>query len=297
MTLSRRAVIAAALATTLTPLTWAQTPTRLTLKSGAPLPAIGMGTWITFNIAPKGPLAPSREKVLDAFFAAGGSMIDSSPMYGRAEDVVGKLMAGRDKTSLFSATKIWTPLASNGGNQLTDSHRLWNEPQLDLVYVHNLLRWKAHLKTLRAAKDAGQVRYIGLTTSHGRRHDELERLIKSENIDAVQFTYNVKHREAENRLLPAARDKGLAVIINRPLDGGNLFNRVKGHPLPDWASKIECQSWSEIFLKFIISHPAVTCAIPATSQPTHMRENMRALNGPMPDAKLRQRIIAYVEGL
>lgn len=257
-----------------------------------------MGTWLTFDIAPGGALMPARRKVLDEFFKAGGGMIDSSPMYGRAEAVIGELMSARTSpASLFSATKIWTPMAGNGPKQLTQSHTLWKAPTLDLVYVHNLLRWKPHLKTLRTAKEAGTVRYIGLTTSHGRRHDEMEDLIKSEPIDAVQFTYNVLHRAAENRLLPAARDKGLAVIINRPLDGGNLFNHVQGRPLPDWASEINAQSWAEIFLKFIISHPDVTCAIPATSKPEHMRENMRAMGGPMPDAALRKRIIAYMESL
>jgi len=215
-------------------------------------------------------------------------------MYGRSEAAIGA-MRGADvpeANSLFSATKIWTPLAGNGPSQLANSHRLWKEPVLDLVHVHNLLRWEAHLKTLREAKDEEQVRYIGLTTSHGRRHEAMETLIRSEQIDAVQFSYNLANRAVENRLLPTARDKGLAVIVNRPFMTGRLFDRVKDKPLPEWAvEELDIQSWAEYFLKFVISHPAVTCAIPATRRVDHMKENMRAGRGAMPDKKQRAKMV------
>lgn len=273
--------------------------TRLALKSVISLPVMGMGTWLTFNISTDGPELAARKSVLEAFFKAGGGMIDSSPMYGQSEKVVGHLVKELGtQEKLFSTTKIWTPLASHGPTQLADSHALWHEPKLDLVKVHNLLRWKEHLKTLRAAKEAGTVRYIGLTTSHGRRHETLETIMRSETLDAVQLTYNILDREAETRLLPLAQDKGLAVIINRPFRTGQLFDRVKGKNLPDWAvSELGCQSWAEYLLKFIISHPAVHCVIPATRRADHMIENMRAGTGALPNAGMRQRMARYFESL
>jgi len=272
---------------------------KLALKSGISLPVIGMGTWLTFNISIDGPELVSRKSVLEAFFKAGGGMIDSSPMYGQSEKVIGHLVKelGAQK-HLFSTTKIWTPLASNGPTQLAQSHTLWHEPTLDLVKVHNLLRWKEHLKTLRAAKDNGSVRYIGLTTSHGRRHETLENLMKSEIVDAIQLTYNILDREAEKRLLPLAKEKGLAVIINRPFRTGQLFERVQGKNLPDWAvSELGCRSWAEYLLKFIIAHPAVHCVIPATRRADHMIENMRSGTGTLPSAGMRERMARYFESL
>ncbi len=272
---------------------------RLALKSGLSLPVIGMGTWLTFNIPLDDPELAARKTVLEAFFRAGGGMIDSSPMYGKSEKVIGHLIKGLGaQEKLFSTTKIWTPLASNGPNQLAQSHELWHEPTLDLVKVHNLLRWQEHLKTLRSAKDAGTVRYIGLTTSHGRRHETLESLMRSEVVDAVQLTYNILDREAEKRLLPLAEEKGLAVIINRPFRTGQLFERVQGKDLPDWAvSELGCQSWAEYLLKFIISHPAVHCVIPATRRADHMIENMRAGTGTLPSADMREKMARYFESL
>ena len=270
---------------------------KLTLKSGSALPLIGMGTWLTFNVGAEEPAFDQRAKVLDRFLEMGGGMIDSSPMYGRAEAAIGQMMASRNADNLFSATKIWAAFDKGGPMQLSDSHRLWAEPVLDLVHVHNLLNWESHLKTLRTAKDAGTVRYIGLTTSHGRRHAALEKLIRSEPIDAVQFTYNINDREAENRLLPAAADQGLTVIINRPFQGGRLFDRIADIPLPEWAAEWDIQSWAAFFLKFVISHPAVSCAIPATSRVSHMEENMRALTGPLPDAAARARMAAHFRSL
>ena len=276
---------------------YAETRPKLMLQSGSSLPKIGMGTWLTFNVAASGHEFEAREKVLQTFFDLGGAMIDSSPMYGRAEAAVGAMMQSRRKENLFSATKIWTAFDDGGPIQLSDSHRLWREDVLDLVYVHNLLNWESHLKLLRAEQDEGRIRYIGLTTSHGRRHGKLEKLMRTEPINAVQFSYNLANRAAENRLLPAAADQGLAVIINRPFMTGALFRRVKGHTLPDWAKELDIKSWAEYFLKFVISHPAVTCAIPATTQVSHMRENMRALSGPMPDKGMRAKMAAYFDAI
>lgn len=272
----------------------------LRYTKGAALPPIGMGTWLTFNIGNNAADLKSRSDVLDVFFAEGGGMIDSSPMYGRSEDVIGRLMQDRQDTSdkLFSATKIWTPLEAHGRKQLRESHELWKEPILDLVHVHNLLNWDSHLKTLRAAKDRGDIRYLGLTTSHGRRHTKLANLIASEPLDAVQFTYNILDREAERRLLSLSQEKGLTVIINRPFRTGQLFDIVRGKELPLWAvESLGVKSWAEYFLKFIISHPAVNCVIPATRRADHMRQNMRARLGPMPDAKQRNRMIVEFEAI
>ena len=261
--------------------------------SGERLPVIGMGTWITFNVnrdpVSMAPLLP----VLRAFFAQGGRLIDSSPMYGTAEAVLGELLEqveGREH--LFSATKVWTPGRRMGERQMERSRELWRLPHLDLMQVHNLLDWEAHLETLHAWKAEGRIRYIGITTSHGRRHEDMERIMRTQPLDFVQFTYNVLDREAERRLLPLARERGQAVIINRPFRGGALFSRVRDRPLPGWAAEIGCANWAQVFLKFIVSHPAVTCAIPATSRVEHMRENMGAGTGPLPDPALRKRMAA-----
>ena len=277
----------------------ATTQRALTFKTGKHAPKIGMGTWQTFNIKAKGDALAQRRQVLTEFYKAGGGMIDSSPMYGRSEAVLGATRnAAEENKTFFSATKIWTPLKSHGVSQLSKSHRLWKEPVLDLVYVHNLLNWKDHLKTLRAAQDKGSVRYIGLTTSHGRRHGELEKLIKSEPIEAVQLSYNILNRDVEEKLLPLIQDKGLSLIINRPFMGGHLFRHVAGQEVPSWAiESLQIQSWAEFFLKYVISHPAVSYAIPATTNPDHMRENMRARLGPMPDAKMREKMAGFVANL
>jgi aryl-alcohol dehydrogenase-like predicted oxidoreductase len=258
--------------------------------SGERLPAIGLGTWITFDVAP-GAERHARGEVLRAFFDAGGRLVDSSPMYGEAESLIGEEYARIGKPGgLFAATKVWTVGALAGRRQIEKSRALWKLPRFDLLQVHNMLDWDAHLATLKEMKARGSARYIGVTTSHGRRHDLLEDLMKREPLDFVQFTYNLVDRSAEARLLPLAAERRLAVIINRPFDGGDLFGAKTRRALPPWANEIGCASWAEAFLKFVISHPAVTCAIPATSQVAHLRENMRALAGPLPDAALRRRI-------
>lgn len=260
--------------------------------TGEMLPAIGLGTWITFNVGSaataRAPLAP----VVDRFFERGGALIDSSPMYGTSEAVIGELLAktnGRQR--LFSATKVWTYGQVAGERQLEASRRLWGVPRFDLIQIHNMLHWEAHLETLKSWKAQGKVRYVGITTSHGRRHAELEKALSREPFDFVQFTYSLADRDVEKRLLPLAAERKIAVVINRPFDGGDLFAAVKGRPLPAWAREFDCENWAQFFLKFITSHPAVTCAIPATSQATHMTENMGALYGRLPDAKMRERMV------
>jgi diketogulonate reductase-like aldo/keto reductase len=267
-------------------------------SSGQLLPAVGMGTWITFNVGRSEKLRQARLKVLEEFFVRGGGLIDSSPMYGSSEEVIGwclERIAGKD--FLFSATKVWTVSQSGGISQMKTSQELWGERPLDLMQIHNLVDWQAHLETLKDRKADGRLRYLGITTSHGRRHDDMAAIMAAEPLDFVQFTYNIADRAAERRLLPLAADRGQAVIINRPFQGGRLIDRLARYPLPDWAAEIGCENWPQVLLKFVISHPAVTCAIPATSKVAHMTENMAAGYDPLPDAAMRKRMIEHVESL
>ena len=291
---SRRALLATmAAGAVLRPAAAAPAPVTKPIPStGEPLPAIGMGSWITFNVGGDADLRAARTEVLRAFFVAGGTLIDSSPMYGSSEEVIGHcLQQLPDRPALFAATKVWTMTAFMGRRQMEESERLWGLPRFDLLQIHNLLDWEAHLETLLEWKAAGRVRYIGITTSHGRRHDEMEAIMATKPIDFVQFTYNILDREAEERLLPLAAERKLAVLANRPFQGGALFERLDGRPLPAWAAEIGCANWAQVLLKFVVSHPAITCAIPATSQLPHMQENMGALAGPLPDGPFRARMI------
>lgn len=267
-------------------------------STGALLPVIGMGTWITFNVGNSGKLRAARTEVMQEFFSLGGGLIDSSPMYGSSEAVVGHalLRLGFPKT-LFSATKVWTSSSTEAPEQIQESKKLWNLKTFDLLQVHNLLGWEGHLKTLFKMKEAGDLRYVGVTTSHGRRHDELEKIMRNQPLDFIQLTYNIRDRAAEVRLLKLAQARGIAVIANRPLDGGDLMRHVQGKPLPAWARDIDCQNWAQFFLKFIVSHPAITCAIPATRRVDHMRENMGAGRGRMPDTAMREKMIKYLASL
>ena len=266
--------------------------------TGEPIPVIGMGSWITFSVVHDPQARDIRVEVLRTFFEAGGGVIDSSPMYGTSEEVIGYCLKRLGKKeSLFSATKLWTPFRWHGVNQMEISEQLWGENQFDLIQIHNLLAWEDHLETLLEWKAKGRVRYIGITTSHGNRHGDMEKVMAEKPIDFVQFTYNVLDREVEKRLLPLAAERRLGVIINRPFRRGDLFDRFQRHPLPPWAAGFDCANWAQFFLKFIVSHPAVTCAIPATSRVDHMKENMGALRGRLPDAETRKRMVRYVESL
>lgn len=285
-----KAALGGACLASVPPLAAAPAQVRAVPSTGEPISAVGLGTWITFDVSSPAERAV-RTEILKAFFAAGGRMVDSSPMYGDSEATIGEGLArlGTPKP-LFAATKVWTVGALAGRRQMEKSRALWNVPRFDLMQVHNFLDWEAHLPTLKAWKAEGKLRYVGVTTSHGRRHDLGEELLRREKLDFFQVSYSLADREAEERLLPLAAQRGTAVIVNRPFDGGMMFGRVKGKPLPGWAKDIGAASWAEVFLKWIVSHPAVTVAIPATSQLAHLRENMGALAGPLPDAALRRRI-------
>jgi diketogulonate reductase-like aldo/keto reductase len=262
------------------------------------IPIVGLGTWITFNVGNDPVLRDECAAVIAAFFEAGGGMIDSSPMYGSSQPVIGYGLQKLGRPSaLFSAEKVWTSSATAGPAQIEQSRRFWGVPKFDLLQVHNLLTWKPHLQTLFQMKAAGTVRYVGITTSEGRRHDLLEQIMRSEPIDFVQFSYNVIDREAEARLLPLAAERGIAVIINRPFRQGALTNRLKREELPEWAAATGASSWAQLMLKFILAHPAVTVAIPATTRVDHVRENLAAATGTLPDAAMRERISAHVKAL
>ena len=262
------------------------------------LPVIGMGTSRTFDVGEDEQVRNQLLEVLQAFFDNGGAVIDSSPMYGSAEQVTGDLLRKvHNKDALFAATKVWTWGKQDGIEQMQRSAQRMGVSKFDLMQIHNLRDWQVQLETLKAWKSEGKIRYIGITTSHGRDHPELESLLKTESFDFVQFSYNIGNRVAEQRLLPIAKERGIATFINRPFQRGSLFQAVKGKPLPDWASDFDCASWAQYFLKFVVSHPAVTCAIPATSKVHHMVDNMAAGFGELPDAALRDRMVKYLEGL
>jgi len=268
--------------------------------SGESLPVIGMGTWRTFNVGSDPGLRQARTQVLATFFERGGRVIDCSPMYGSSADVLGDALNRLSVPSdLFAAEKVWTGDGSATAEQVTEQRQEWDIERFDLMQIHNLLSWREHLRNLRDMKESGKIRYIGITTSHGRRHGDLEQIMASEPLDFVQLTYNITHREAEQRLLPLAQDKGIAVIANRPFDGGYLIKRLKrDYQVPDWAAQeCDCQSWAEFLLKFIVSQPSITCAIPATTRISHMQENMDAIRGELPDAQLRRRMARHIESL
>ena len=286
------------------PLTFAAQETLAVTKkipsSGETLPVIGMGTWRTFNVGSDEVLRDARTQVLKAFFDAGGRMVDNSPMYGSAREVMGYALNKIGiPNSLFSAEKIYTQDGEATRSQTAESAKKWGVQTFDLMQVHNLVSWQSHLATLREMKKQGLIRYIGITTSHGLRHHEMEKIMTTHDLDFVQLTYNLTHREVEKRLLPVAIDQGIAVIANRPFNGGTLVRGLNSRkaPLPDWAGEIDCKTWADFLLKFIVSHPAINCAIPATSKVAHMQENMAAGHGRMPDEETRQRMVQYVASL
>ncbi|MEE8527702.1 MAG: aldo/keto reductase [Gammaproteobacteria bacterium] len=267
-------------------------------SSGEKIPVIGMGTSRTFDVEIDDELYPQLGKVLQLFFDHGGALIDSSPMYGNAEVVVGSLLQETDsKKALFAATKVWTYGRESGMEQMSESMERMGVAVMDLMQVHNLRDWKVHLPTLRDWKEQGRIRYVGITTSSLRQFDSLAEIMEREPLDFIQLNYNIEVREAEKKLLPLAQDKGIATLINRPYKRGAVFGRVQGHDLPSWAAEFDCESWGQFFLKFLVSHPAVTCPIPATTKPHHMIDNMGAGFGRLPDANTRARMIDFYESL
>jgi diketogulonate reductase-like aldo/keto reductase len=263
--------------------------------TGEKVAVVGLGTWRTFDVGESAAERAPLKEVLQRFVGLGGRVIDSSPMYGAAESVVGDLageLAIADR--LFLATKVWTTGRDAGAAQMEQSLRRLRVPRLDLMQIHNLLDWRTHLRTLREWKEAGRIRYLGVTHYTASAYDELERVLRREPLDFVQVNYSLGEREAGRRILPLARERAIAVIVNRPFAEGGLFQRVRGRALPEWAAEIECESWAQFFLKWILAHPAVTCAIPGTGRPEHVVDNMRAGMGKLPDDATRARMGALV---
>ena len=272
--------------------------TRTIPSSGEKLPVIGLGTWQAFDVDLTADSRRQLEEVLSLFVKLGGRVIDSSPMYGRAEEIIGDLTATlgiRDK--LFLATKVWTHGKESGIRSMERSMALLRTKRIDLMQVHNLVDVHTHLATLREWKEQGRIRYFGITHYEAGAFREMENLMRSEKLDFVQINYSLMEPQAAQRILPLAQDLRMAVIINRPFGAGALFGRVAAKPLPPWAAEIDCRSWAQFFLKWIAAHPAVTCVIPATSKPQHMEDNMAAGLGRLPDAKMRRRMLELVSTL
>lgn len=268
-------------------------------SSGEDIPTIGIGSWQSFDVPASNVAGRSNcTDVLRKFFELGGGMVDSSPMYGNAQAAIGQALADiGDTPTLFSATKVWTSGRQAGIQQMEEAERLWGVSSFDLLQVHNLVDWSTHLQWLTRWKEEGRLRYTGITTSHGSRHQEFAELMRHQPFDFVQFTYSLGNRGAEASLLPLAQEHGKAVIINRAFQGGSLFSRVRGKPLPGFVADFGCQSWAQFFLKWVTSHPAVTCVIPATSKLHHLEDNMGAMQGRLPTADERQEMERYFDSL
>jgi aryl-alcohol dehydrogenase-like predicted oxidoreductase len=267
-------------------------------SSGEALPVIGLGTWQAFDVGASPAERQPLEEVLRIFAERGGRVVDSSPMYGRAEQVIGDIAAKlRLHKSLFLATKVWTNGREQGIASMERSLAKLQTKQIDLMQVHNLVDARSHLTTLRDWKGQGRARYIGITHYNSSAYPEVAKLLRAEKVDFLQINYSLQEREAEAEILPLAQDRGVGVIVNRPFGGGNLFGRVRQKPLPDWAAEFDCHSWAQFLLKWIIAHPAVTCAIPATSNARHLEDNLQGGVGKLPDAKARQRMVETIAAL
>jgi diketogulonate reductase-like aldo/keto reductase len=272
--------------------------TRPVPSTGEKLPLVGLGSWITFNVGDDPAARDSCAEVMRAFFQGGGRLIDSSPMYGSSQEVIGYgLHKLGNPPQLIAADKVWISSGARGPEQIEESRRHWGVARFDLLEVHNIMSWEEHLPKLFAIKAAGRLRYVGVTTSEGRRHGEIEKIMRSQPLDFVQISYNVLDRDVEERILPLAQERRIGVICNRPFRRGELIRKVEHAPLPAWAGEIDCANWAQLLLKFIVSHPAVICAIPATSRVDHVRQNVGASYGHLPDEAMRRRIVAHVEKL
>lgn len=269
--------------------------TRRIPSTGVEIPVVGVGTWRGFDVGDNADSRARLTHVLEELFAAGGSVIDSSPMYGSSEEVTGDLLAAMGRhDDAFVATKVWTSGREAGVAQMKASMRLLRDDRIELMQIHNLMDWRTHLPTLRAWKDEGRLQHLGITHYRRSAHDELARVMRAEPFDVVQLNYSIDDRHAEEELLPLAQERGMGVLVNLPFGGGGLLRKVRDRPLPGWAAEIGCESWAQVLLKFVLSHPAVTCVIPGTGRPVHMRENARAGMGALLDAALRQRMISDV---
>jgi diketogulonate reductase-like aldo/keto reductase len=268
--------------------------TRSIPRSGEAMPVIGLGTWQTFDVGADAEARQPLRQVVQLLIDAGGRMIDSSPMYGRAEAVTGELVARLGaRQKVFLATKVWTSGRERGIEQMKRSAQLLRSDVIDLMQIHNLVDWQTQLASMRQMKEEGRIRYLGITHYTESALTELARIIESErDIDFVQLPYSIESRAAETRLLPVAQARGVAVIVNRPFEEGGLFRRAKGRALPEWSAELGCKSWAQFFLKYILGHDAITCVIPATSDPRHMSDNLAAGLAPLPDERQRQRMRA-----
>jgi diketogulonate reductase-like aldo/keto reductase len=267
-------------------------------SSGEKIPVIGLGTWQVFDVGPDAAQRQPLEEVLSGFVALGGRVVDSSPMYGRAEQVIGDIATKLDlHASLFLATKVWTTGKDEGIASMERSLARLQTKKIDLMQVHNLVDARTHLATLRDWKEKGRIRYLGITHYNSSAYSEVAKLLRTEKVDFVQINYSLGEREAEKEILPLAQERGVAVLVNRPFGGGDLFSRVRQKLLPDWAGEFDCRSWAQFLLKWIIAHPAVTCAIPATGNARHLEDNMQAGVGRLPDAKFRSRMVDAVAQL
>jgi len=272
--------------------------TRMIPSSGETLPVIGLGTWRAFDVDLTSDIRRQLEEVLSLFVKLGERGVDSSPMYGRAEEVIGELTAALGiRERLFLATKVWTRGRENGIESIERSMALLRTNRIDLMQVHNLLDVHTHLATLRQWKEQGRIRYIGVTHYNSSAFPEIEKILRTEKLDFLQINYSLMEPEAEQRVLPVTQERRIAVLVNRPFGGGDIFERVRSKPLPDWAAEFDCRSWAQFFLKWIIAHPAVTCVIPATDKPRHLEDNMLAGIGPLPDAKMRRRMVELLSSL
>ncbi|MDR9751832.1 aldo/keto reductase [Pseudomonas sp. SZMC_28357] len=269
--------------------------TRPIPSSAEPLPMVGLGTYRGFDVAPADPAYKLLPAVLSGLFAKGGTVIDSSPMYGRAEQTTGELLSIHEPRSpAFLATKVWTRGREEGIAQMEQSFKLLQTDRIDLMQIHNLLDWKTHLPTLREWKAQGRIRYIGITHYTASAYDEVEAVLKAEPLDFLQINYALDDRGVEKRILPLCRERGVAVLCNRPFGGGGLLGRLQGKPLPGWAAQVQVNSWAQLALKFLLAHPAVTCVIPGTGNPKYMLDNAGAGFGPMLTDAQRQQLIALV---
>ncbi len=269
--------------------------TRTIPSSGEKLPGVGLGTWQTFDVSDSADEREPLKEVLKTLIAKGGSVVDSSPMYGKSEAVVGDLSTALSLNDmLFIATKVWTQGKENGIRQMKESFRLLHREKIDLMQIHNLTDWQTHLKTLREWKEQGKIKYIGLTHYVNSAHEKLRSIIEKEQVDFIQINYNMLDRHAADYLLPFAKEKNVAVLINQPFESGSLFQKVKGKKLQEWAREFDCNSWGQFFLKYILSNPAVTCVIPGTSKPHHMLDNLGAAFGKLPTQKQRAEMVKFI---